>query len=85
MALADLTLQVPRGIVFGLLGPNGIGKTTTIPIPAHAADSNAEVLGYDMGRHAAEVPETDGTTNVIATDLRAVQTGVAMPASHDWL
>ena len=23
VALADLTLQVPRGIVFGLLGPNG--------------------------------------------------------------
>lgn len=27
-ALADLTLKVPRGMVYGLLGPNGSGKTT---------------------------------------------------------
>jgi ABC-2 type transport system ATP-binding protein len=26
----DLSLQVPRGTVYGLLGPNGAGKTTTI-------------------------------------------------------
>jgi ABC-2 type transport system ATP-binding protein len=26
----DLSLQVPRGAVYGLLGPNGAGKTTTI-------------------------------------------------------
>jgi len=30
VAVKDLTLQVPRGSVFGLLGPNGAGKTTTI-------------------------------------------------------
>ncbi len=29
-ALADLDLAVPRGSVFGFLGPNGSGKTTTI-------------------------------------------------------
>ena len=29
-AVRDLTLQVPRGAVYGLLGPNGAGKTTTI-------------------------------------------------------
>jgi ABC-2 type transport system ATP-binding protein len=29
-AVQDLTLRVPRGGVFGLLGPNGSGKTTTI-------------------------------------------------------
>jgi ABC-2 type transport system ATP-binding protein len=30
VAVRDLTLQVPRGTVYGLLGPNGAGKTTTI-------------------------------------------------------
>ena len=30
VAVRDLSLQVPRGTVYGLLGPNGAGKTTTI-------------------------------------------------------
>jgi ABC-2 type transport system ATP-binding protein len=30
LAVSDLSLQVPRGSVYGLLGPNGAGKTTTI-------------------------------------------------------
>ncbi len=30
LAVRDLTLRIPKGGVFGLLGPNGSGKTTTI-------------------------------------------------------
>jgi ABC-2 type transport system ATP-binding protein len=30
VAVRNLSLQVPRGTVYGLLGPNGAGKTTTI-------------------------------------------------------
>ncbi|MGH7622123.1 MAG: ABC transporter ATP-binding protein, partial [Gemmatimonadaceae bacterium] len=30
VAVQNLSLQVPRGSVYGLLGPNGAGKTTTI-------------------------------------------------------
>jgi len=29
-AVYDLSLELPRGVIFGLLGPNGAGKTTTI-------------------------------------------------------
>jgi len=34
-ALGGVSLQVPRGEVFGLLGPNGSGKTTMVRILNH--------------------------------------------------
>lgn len=33
-AVKDVTLQIPRGEIFGFLGPNGAGKTTTIRMMA---------------------------------------------------
>ncbi len=48
VAVADLSLAVPRGAVYGLLGPNGAGKTTTIRMILNiiAPDSGAiTVLG----------------------------------------
>jgi ABC-2 type transport system ATP-binding protein len=55
-AVDGLTLEVPAGIVFGFLGPNGSGKTTTIRLLLgllEATAGRAEVLGYDT-RHQAD-------------------------------
>jgi ABC-2 type transport system ATP-binding protein len=41
-AVRDLSLDVPRGSVFGLLGPNGAGKTTTLRMVMN-------ILGADTG------------------------------------
>ena len=41
-------------------------------------------LGSQVVEITGRVSRWDGTTNVIATDLRAVRSGVTMPASHDW-
>ena len=47
-ALDHLTLDVPKGAVFGFLGPNGAGKTTTIRLLLeliHPSSGTALVLG----------------------------------------
>jgi ABC-2 type transport system ATP-binding protein len=57
-AVDDLALAIPRGIVFGFLGPNGSGKTTTIRLLLgliQPTAGSASVLGFDVAREAAEV------------------------------
>jgi ABC-2 type transport system ATP-binding protein len=52
-AVDDLSLNVPRGSMFGLLGPNGAGKTTTIRMIMNitAPDSgDIRILGRPMDR-----------------------------------
>ena len=41
-------------------------------------------LGSQVVEVTGRVSRWDGTTNVIATDLHSVRSGVTMPASHDW-
>ncbi len=50
-AVDGIDLEVPRGSVYGFLGPNGSGKTTTIRVLlglAAANDGTVEVLGRPM-------------------------------------
>src|SRR5579884_520509 len=56
LALADLTLCVRRGQVFGFLGPNGAGKTTSVKLLVglvHASGGDGCVLGYRLGDRRA--------------------------------
>ncbi|EMY33923.1 antibiotic ABC transporter ATP-binding protein [Arthrobacter crystallopoietes BAB-32] len=57
-AVDHLDLAVPHGSVFGFLGPNGSGKTTTIRVLlglAAATDGHARVLGQEMPAALREV------------------------------
>jgi ABC-2 type transport system ATP-binding protein len=58
LAVDGLDLSVPRGSVFGFLGPNGSGKTTTIRMLLgliEATGGSAELLGEPMPRAARRV------------------------------
>ena len=62
-AVNHLDLEVPSGTVFGFLGPNGSGKTTTIRLLLGLlapTDGRAEVLGLDIRSDAAKIRERCG-------------------------
>ena len=50
-AVDNVTLSVEKGALFGLLGPNGSGKTTTIKMltgQTKPTEGSARVLGVDV-------------------------------------
>ncbi len=57
-ALRGLSLEVPKGSIFGFLGRNGAGKTTTIKVllgMARASAGEARVFGLPAGAEQASV------------------------------
>ena len=55
-ALRRVSLDIPRGCIYGLLGPNGAGKTTLIKIllgVVRRTAGTAHVLGFAAGQIAA--------------------------------
>ena len=69
-ALDGVSLQVPRGEVFGLLGPNGSGKTTMVRILStilKPTSGSATVNGFDVVKQADAVRRSIGLAGQYAT------------------
>ena len=78
LAVDQVDLAVPRGAVYGFLGPNGSGKTTTIRMLlglAYPTSGSAEVLG---------VPMPDGAVRVLSRVGSLVEGPAFYPYLSGW-
>lgn len=63
VAVEGLDLEIRRGEVFGVLGPNGSGKTTTIRMLCGLltpSAGDATVVGYDLRSQQSEIRRSIG-------------------------
>jgi ABC-2 type transport system ATP-binding protein len=62
-AVSSLDLEVKKGEIFGLVGPDGAGKTTTLRMLSTALlpdSGNALVVGYDVVKQAEDIKRNIG-------------------------
>jgi ABC-2 type transport system ATP-binding protein len=100
LAVAGLDLEVPRGSVFGLLGPNGSGKTTTIRMMMGILipdSGSVEILGGRPGvlqnDRVGYLPEERGVYRkmkvldllVFLGEIRGMKRGKAKEVASEWL
>jgi ABC-2 type transport system ATP-binding protein len=63
-AVDNISIDIPAGIVFGFLGPNGSGKTTTIRLLLgllEPTQGQATVLGFDTRTQGDEIRTRTGS------------------------
>ena len=78
VAVRGLSFEVVSGEIFGLVGPDGAGKTTTLRMLAGVLppdDGTASVAGYDIGRdpeggkrHLSYMPQRFGLYEDLTVD-----------------
>lgn len=62
-AVDGLNLEVRRGEIFGLVGPDGAGKTTTLRLLCgllEPSEGSARVAGYDVSKQAEQIKDRIG-------------------------
>lgn len=62
-AVDGVDIRMPKGKVWGFLGPNGSGKTTTIRMICgllHPTEGEGRCLGYDIREEAAAIKRATG-------------------------
>ena len=99
-AVDGLDLEIPRGTIYGLLGPNGSGKTTTIRMIMGILRPDAgrvELLGSDPDdtrrTRVGYLPEERGLYPkmkvldllLFLAEIRGVVRGDARPRALEWL
>jgi ABC-2 type transport system ATP-binding protein len=101
VAVAELSLSVPRGAVYGLLGPNGAGKTTTIRMTMNIIipdEGSVRLFGDDLGgrHHSARIgylPEERGLYKkmkvrevlIFLAETKGVSRAAAAQKADHWL
>ena len=99
-AVSDLDLEIPRGSITGLLGPNGSGKTTTIRMMMAILlpdRGQIELLGgfpdFDRRRRVGYLPEERGVYEKMKVldqlaflgEIRGIDRRVAGSRATRWL
>jgi len=57
-AVKGITMKIRKGEMFGLVGPDGAGKTTTMRTLCGLISpdkGNASVLGFDVAQHKKKI------------------------------
>ena len=100
-AVRDLSLEVPKGAVYGLLGPNGAGKTTTIrmimsiilPDAGRVSLFGGDQSGRDLSRRIGYLPEERGVYRkmrvldllVFFAEVKGVGRSAAREHAQEWV
>ncbi len=88
--MRDLSMQVRRGTIYGFLGPNGSGKTTTIRMLTGLLTpdkGDGTCLGYDIRTQADQIKPAcrlhDAEVQPVSGSVGARESGIRRAPASD--